>query len=57
MILPSHAKVFFAVPSGDKPKLLVLISQFKMFAWFVIASPTNVSAAVAACSKTLAVEA
>jgi len=49
-------KFFVAVPCGFKFKLFVLMSRFKMFAWFVIASPTAVSADTVACSKTLVAE-
>jgi len=45
-------KFFVAVPCGLKFKLFVLMSRFKMFAWFIIASPTAVSAATVACCKT-----
>jgi len=50
-------KFFVVVPYGFKFKLLGLMSLFKMFAWFVITSPTVVSAAAVACSKTLDSEA
>jgi len=50
-------KFFVAVLCGSKFKLFVLMSLFKMFAWFVTASPTVVSAPEVACSKTLDSEA
>jgi len=50
-------KFFVAIPCGFKFKLFVLMSRFKMFAWFVIASPTAVLAAAVASSKTLVAEA
>ena len=50
-------KFFVAVPCGHKVKRFVLMSRFKMFAWFVITSPTAVSGATGTCSKTLAAEA
>ena len=57
MILPTHDTFFVAVPCGPKFKLFVLMSRFKMFAWFVIASPTAVSATAVASSKILVAEA
>jgi len=50
-------KFFVAVPCGSEFKLFVLMSRFKMFTRFVIASPTAVLAAVVACPKTLIAEA
>jgi len=50
-------KFFVAGPCGLKFKLFVLMSRFKMFAWFAIASPTAVSAAAVASCKTIVAEA
>jgi len=57
MIFTTHAEIFFAVPCGLKFKLFVLMSRFKISAWFSTTLPTAVSAAAVACSKTLAAEA
>jgi len=56
-ILFTHAEIFCCCALWDQVQTFFLMSQFKVFAWFVIALPTAVLAAAVAFSKTLVAEA